>query len=276
MNMSGIGTPRAVTDDEVAFFQENAWVHLPQLISGKQAAAALAHLQQIIGTQAERAQHPERSDGYEKSWNSYAPLSIDNKTGKPVDDVFYAFSHGREIGEVGARLLGSAVRYWIDQTLVKMPAGSNGSDFTYWHRDVGSWDTTPFDPPDQCIIWIALGEITPARGSMRFIAPRFQDDAVWEVVNEHSVVDSYPIFEEMGVISPPLHLKPGDATVHRAVAMHSAPPNTTEIPRWSYLVGVIPAHARFTGNPFWAVNGVEGIEAGSLFPEHRYPVLAEH
>jgi len=47
-------------------------------------------------------------------------------------------------------------------------------------------------------------------------------------------------------ISPPLHLRPGDATIHDLSLVHSAPENATDDVRWVYAIAVFPADALYT------------------------------
>ena len=117
-------------------------------------------------------------------------------------------------------------------------------------------------------------ESTPELGSLRFIAPKDTDDEVRALIKERGVEGSYPELERRGILSPALHMKAGDATVHGSATMHSAPPNKTDRVRWAYIVSVFPAQTKFTGNHFWPSEGVEGVTKGEAFPDHRYPVLA--
>jgi hypothetical protein len=266
-----------VIEDERQFFVENGWVKLEGLISEGDAATLRTQLERRMGKDASVARHPAgeaRGDGYESSWHTLAPVSIENHSGEPVDDLFYSFSHSPEMGSVGAALLGGPVRYWIDQSLVKMPAGVDGSGETMWHTDIGGADSSPFDPPRQVQVWIALTEITPELGSLRFIAPNDTDDEVRALIKERGVEGSYAEFESRGILSPAMYMKPGDATVHGSATLHSAPPNNTDRVRWAYITSVFPSETRFSGNHFWPSEGVEGVEKGKPFPEHRYPVLA--
>jgi Phytanoyl-CoA dioxygenase (PhyH) len=269
--------PREVSEDERQFFVENGWVKLHALISEEEAGRLRARLEERMGKDASVANHPAgeaRGHGYESSWHTFAPVSIDNRTGEKVDDLFYSFSHSPEMGAVGATLLGGPVRYWIDQSLVKMPAGADGSGETQWHSDIGGIETSPFDPPRQAQVWIALTDITPELGSLRFIAPRDTDDEVRALIQELGVEGSYPELERRGILSPAMYMNAGDATVHGSATLHSAPPNKTDRVRWAYVTSVFPAETRFSGKHFWPSEGVAGVEKGKLLPDHRYPVLA--
>jgi hypothetical protein len=274
---------REVRDEEAKFFQENGWVKLDSLVSANDATILLARLREVMGADAETASHPAAGDADAKSFipsfHAYEPLAVDVASGACVDSLFYDFSHSPEIGRVGAKLGGASVRYWVDGALVKMPASRSetGSAPTSWHADIGAIDSSPFDPPHgQMQLWLALADIPYERGTMRFVGPKDRTEQVNEITTEHASdpESSYPILEQMGVLSPQLNMRAGDATVHASATLHSAPPNKSDEPRWVYIVSMFPASARYSGKYFWPVEGVEGLEPGKPFVDHRFPVLA--
>jgi hypothetical protein len=270
--------PREITDEEVAFFRENGWVKFDKLVSDEVAAVLLARLQELMGEDAHVHEHPAHK-GDPGAFNTFAPLGVDRSTGEKREDVFYEFSHSAGIGRLGAKLAGKPVRYWVDQALVKRPSGwtGGGAGATPWHADVGAWDTSPFDPAHgQMQLWIALKPVPPARGSMRFVSPKNVDEEFLRIVeeSEKDPARTYDALERKGILSPPLDIETGDATIHASATWHSAPVNTTDEPRWVYIVSMFPADARYSGKPFWPMEGVAGVEQGQAFPDHRFPVLA--
>jgi Phytanoyl-CoA dioxygenase (PhyH) len=270
--------PRELTDDEVRSFRDHGWAKLEGLISPQAAGVLLERLRAKMGADVSVARHPagaSRGSGVEDPWRTFAPLSIDQPTGEVADDLFYGLSHSAEMGRLGMRLMGGPVRFWVDQSLVKTPVGTKGSGETFWHADVGARESpTPFDPPRQMQLWLALAEVTPEQGSMRFIAPRDLTEDVRGLVQGKAVADTYPELDSLGVLSPPLHLTPGDATVHGSDTFHSAAANMTADPRWGYVLSLFPAETRFSGQMFWVCDNVEGVVAGKQFPDRRFPVLS--
>ena len=70
------------------------------------------------------------------------------------------FAHAPMFNTIAEKLMGFPVRYWVDESLIKMPGGLP----TDWHRDSGSTDTSVFAPPhSQMMVWIALDHIPPER-----------------------------------------------------------------------------------------------------------------
>jgi hypothetical protein len=273
---------REITADEISFFKSHGWAKFDRLISTTEAETLLSRLQEIMGVDAARAAHPAMPDNPQAAipfFHTWEPLSADLATGDSIDDVFYNVSHSPEVGDLGQRLSGAPVRYWIDGALVKMPRSdaTTGAGPTNWHTDVGAVDTSPFSPPEgQMQLWIALRDMTPEHGTMRFISPDKTTDEVRAICKEYASDPeaSYPILEKLGVLSPPVSLKAGDATIHASGTLHSAPPNTSDTPRWGYFISLFPSTSVYSGNSHWALDQVEGLTPGGPFVEARFPVLA--
>jgi hypothetical protein len=202
--------PRPVTSEELAFFDEHGWVKLEQLIPAQQAGVLLERLKEKMGEHGLDGEHPD-GDATTARWRVFAPLSVDKVTGAVRDDLYHSFSHSPELGRVGEAFLGGPVRYWIDQALVKAPAGEAGSGETSWHIDIGDKGTSPFDPPAQINICMALADVTAEHGSMRFVSPKDLTDEIKQSVEGRPVEETIPELERLGIVSERLDLRPGDA-----------------------------------------------------------------
>jgi hypothetical protein len=263
---------RDLTDEEAAFFQDHGWIHLEQVITEEEAAVVLSELQRLVGPNHENERHPNRGNAQADWVRAYAPVAIEN-AGEVHDEFFYELSHSPEFGRLGAKLYGGPTRFWTDTTFVKMPDGEGHDHPTPWHTDIADPENCPFSMHGQMQTWLALTPLTPEHGTMRFVAPRDISDEVRQIVSDYGVEDSYPRLEELGVLSPPLTMRAGDMTIHASPTLHSAPRNVASTPRWAYLVSVFPAHAVYSGREWWPIFGVEGMEVGKQFPDHRFPVL---
>ena len=283
--MVGTGRIKArdITAEEVEHYHKHGWVKLEALISPDAAARLLAKTKEIMGVDVGNTAHPGAAAAgvdalkYNGNFRTYEPLAVDNATGKITNQLFFDFSHSPEIGRLCHRLTGHDNRYWVDGALVKMPReNSNGSAPTLWHADIGATDDTPYYPrASGLMFWIALTDMPAERGTMRFVGVANQSPDVVEIMQRDfkDPEKTYPTLEALGVLSPPLDLRAGDVTIHASSTYHSAPANSTDQPRWAYIVTVMPMHAVASEKPFWPMNGVEGIKAGEIFPDHRYRVL---
>jgi ectoine hydroxylase-related dioxygenase (phytanoyl-CoA dioxygenase family) len=143
-----------------------------------------------------------------------------------------------------------AVRYWTDNIFIKEPKGHGSYDGpTPWHQDFQIGGGTVEDRVSKVNFWIALNDIPPERGSMRFFSgsQRLGILSPRDIPDNKTMVDLYPMLPEWCPISEPLHMRPGDATIHHPVLVHCAPQNTTKEARWSYDLIYIHPDARPNG-----------------------------
>jgi len=144
---------RLLTADEVASFRSDGWARLVRLVDASVADRMLAGARSLIdkGTDFEAYQdykHPARDDGIE-----------------PFRSVAYSPNMARNIQLLTGRDL--PVRLWADTVACKHPVGSKfGAAATRWHQDLPHY---PHDRVGHTAIWLALDEVTPERGAMRFL-----------------------------------------------------------------------------------------------------------
>ena len=73
-------------------------------------------------------------------------------------------------------------------------------------------------------------------------------------------------------MSAPIHYAAGDVTVHSHLTVHGAGANTTDKPRWAYLVLVQPADACWNGAPPEAFD-TTGMHPNQLLEGDRFPII---
>jgi ectoine hydroxylase-related dioxygenase (phytanoyl-CoA dioxygenase family) len=253
---------RTVTDDEAAFYKENGWVYLPQLIPRELADELRTTVQQEIeGAEAELVEGQHVSGGHirdradRRDWHF---IGRDDHV-EPFQSLIYS----KQIGENAHRLIGRDVRvnYHADLMAVKMPEGHAASKPTGWHQD---WVNFPFDRIGFLTFWFALGEIPPERGSMRFLNGSHRAGPLGKMglLGGKEVIEYYPELLEEYEMSPPLDMQPGDATVHNGMCVHGAPENSTDQPRWAYIASYHPADTCYTGAPHYIFSPDVGLEVG--------------
>lgn len=256
---------REVDDSEVAHFREHGWVTLEGFVTPATAAELLGELQAVQRADAAVGERrPPRPRGIEAMWTTCADPSRRS-------DAVRRVAWSPALGRAASRLMGGrGVRFFRDSALVKQPTRDGGGR-TIWHQDFAY---NALDRAGQLTIWIALVDCPPERGSMRFLdgshrlgdLGRSLDDPDRDLAVQH------PELFAAGVLSPPLHLRVGDATVHDALVVHSAGENITDVPRWAYSVAVMPADARYTGRRSALVD-FDGLVVGEELDTPQTPLL---
>jgi ectoine hydroxylase-related dioxygenase (phytanoyl-CoA dioxygenase family) len=276
-----VAAPREITDDEVSFYVENGWVKLENLISAELAAELLDGAKRLMetGIAAQGVAEEEEGDRFAKAskgtkvldigiWQDYHYPARDDHA-----EPFSSFVFSKELGRAAQRLLDKdvPVQYSADLLACKMPAGSRGGQATNWHQD---FPIFPFDRYGSLAFWIALNDIPPERGTMRFLSKSQREGPIGRdgFLQGVDALELYPRLADRYETSPPLHLKPGDATVHHAAVIHSAPLNSTPDPRWTYIVAFIPGDTLYTGAAHHNFDGL-GLEINKPIRHERFPIV---
>ena len=236
---------REVTDDEVTHYRQNGWAKLDQLISPALAEELLARAKQRMGPDGDANVLRAGKDliGH-PSWHDYHDIADE-------DDLFAAVGYGAQMGRNARRLMQRevGVRSYANMLAVKLGKLQKQEPVeygeTYYHQD---FPTLAMDRTGFIGFWIALDEVTPDMGALRFHTGshllgnlgRWFDDG-------KDIFDVYPELNEQYPVASELHYRPGDATVHHGCTVHGAPANTTHRPRWAFVINYFPADTRFTG-----------------------------
>ena len=222
---------RAVTPDEVHFYREHGWVFLPGLIDPDTADQLRDGAAKLMGVRAE-----------EEDLKGAGKLDWFTQYFRPDREieVFESVAHSPDLGRDAALMLGGdvAVRSMVNLTCAKPP----GKGITPFHQDHGfpiRGETLAF--------WIALNDMTPEMGTMRFYDGSHK--LGWLSGNPLD----WPSLHEYTTLSPPLSYQRGDATIHGSLTVHGSPENLTDTVRWAFVVNFSPANAEYTGLP-------EGLE----------------
>jgi hypothetical protein len=254
---------REVTDEEVAFFHDNGWGKLERLIEPEVAAGLLEGAKRIM----ENPGAPRNPRGW---WETYYFAARDDHA-EPFSSLVYSPDLARAATKImDRRRLTDAdvpVRLVADLLTRKRAAGSDVANApTTFHTDLPAY---PIDRAGAFSFWIALDEVPPERGSMRFLSGSHREGLLGQAAD---VLETYPKLRELYELSPPLHLQPGDATIHDWRVVHGGPENSTDRPRWAYIVGLMPGDCRYTGMPSMHFDNL-GLEVGQVIDHPRLPQL---
>ena len=126
------------------------------------------------------------------------------------------------------------------------------------------------------MLWLALAQVTPAMGSLRFIdrGNKAAGMGRYSHVEDQDMVDAYPALEAYCGVSPPMTLNAGDATLHDALTPHSALPNLTDKTRWGLALTYFPAETLYTGAPHRSFDNLE-LTINEPFDHPAFPIVGE-
>jgi hypothetical protein len=247
---------REIGDDEVAFYLESGWVKLDRLIDPGVAMECGRKAETRIGSDEARG----------------TSLDLAGCLAPAGEEPFHSIAFSDRMGRNAQRLIDRPrltavdvpVRFKWDNVVCKFGGVQTR---TGYHQD------SPHhlcDRRGELMIWIALTEVTPEMGAMRFLTGSHREGCLGVEPGE-DLFDHYPRLLELYELSPPLHYQPGDATVHDGCMIHGAPANATTRPRLAYLVAYAPADTRYVVD---GEGNVQGGGPGLALPDDgRYPIV---
>jgi hypothetical protein len=254
---------RNVTDEEVTFFHQHGWAKLDRLIDPGLAAELLDAAKLIL----ENPGAPQNPMGW---WDTHYFAGRDHGT-EPFASLLFSSDLGRTASRImdRQRLTDTQVpvRLVAEMITRKRAAQSEVANAaTTFHTDLPGY---PLDRAGAFSFWIALDEVAPECGSMRFLSGSHREGLLGK---DFEVLEVYPKLRELYELSPPLHLEPGDATIHDWRVVHGGPANTTDRPRWAYIIGLIPGDCRYTGMPSTHFDSL-GLQVGEVIEHPKLPQI---
>jgi ectoine hydroxylase-related dioxygenase (phytanoyl-CoA dioxygenase family) len=252
---------RSITAEEVAFFHEKGWAHLPNLVD-KAICAQL--LKDAEAAHAQRRVSGEFGDIVDRSFASYS-----TKRQEPyASTVLLSPTMGTNI----ARLLDvPQVRLENDVLLLKLPENSGKHDGTLYHQD---FPGHPFDRSNFLTIWVALHDMPAEAGTMRFYEGSHHKGVFGQAYADGICLSKRVKSLREQDLSPPLGLKAGDATAHHCLTVHGTPPNLSNASRWGCAMLYTDADARYSGNAALLKSGVQ-LDYMAKFEHPAYPLMPQ-
>ena len=262
---------RAITEAEVATFRRQGWAKLENFVDPAIAARLLDRFMTHMGADAsgisdKRALTPGlKGRGISALWQMY-----ENPT--QTDEVVRSWSQSAGMGRAISQLFGKPARFYNDQVICKLPVSRAGGS-TPWHQDL---TYHPLDRRGRMSVWVPLVDCPPEKGTMRFLTGSHMLPPLGRYVHRSDGVDAVsdnPWLLQQFEVSPPLHLRVGDVTIHDSEIVHSAPENQTEDLRWVYSTTYIPHDVLYTGLANRLTDGLD-LTVNSPFDHPAFPVLA--
>ncbi len=256
---------RLATDEEVRHYWENGWVKMESLISKETAAQMLEVAKSEVQSEVDGVKSHERT-----AWRDRYMIGRDDKI-EPFATVSRSENIARNVQRFARREV--PIGYHVDMLATKMPNGSAASGLTGYHQD---FPNKPVDRTGMLIFWIALDDLTPDQGVMRFHSGSHKEGPLGLTFAESGNsgdMHLYDFIKEEYPLSPPLHLKAGDCTVHHSCVIHGAPANTTDRPRYTYITGYFPGDCTWTGGNHFIFNAEAGLEVGKPIRSPKFPMI---
>lgn len=263
---------REIRPEESAAFRENGWVKLDNLLPADVAAQLLEAAKGLLGPDG--TSHTARR-GVDIDFEWFSEYQLPGYEGlEPFRSVAFDPAMGKAAHALGVRR-DVGVRFLRDQVVCRHPAGKRKSEPAPPHQD---FSAAVFDRMGYVNLWIALNEIPPERGSLRFYSGSHREGPLgWRdkdgqlSPSGQPLLDVYPDLAERCPISEPLHLMPGDATAHTMLTVHESPGNFTDTPRWNLINLYVPEDVIYTG---LVRGGIEQlVDVGQPLDHPRFPVI---
>lgn len=183
-----------------------------------------------------------------------------------LNAAFRAQLFHQRAAAVAAELIGcEKVRVFHDHLIVKPP---HGGATIPWHRDLPNW---PVAEPRAVSCWLALDDVTPESGAMRFM-PGGHKEPMTRSIDFLNEAKEWGARDGEAV---PVPVKAGSAIFHHCLSWHTSPPNTT--PGWRRAYITIYLDATCTFDPARAgwhpVTGRVTVPPGVVFNEDAFPTL---
>jgi len=263
---------RAVTDDEVAFYDDNGWVKMPELLSPDLTALVLRHVQAAAGY-VEAVGLTDAFTDLDKRGETRTAWYSTNLHQK--DDFLRAVAESEGLARAHGRLMHERrLRLWSDSTNTKPP----GAEYTPWHQDMQAF---PWDTPVGSGLWVALVEMVPEMAPLQHLTGSHKEPWI-----EPTELDPNLVFTPGAGItaeealakypkSPSQHLQPGDAIAHHVLTFHGTEHgNDTDRIRWSWISQRFPADVKYIDKRNSRSDGL-GLVPGQPLDHPYFPVVLD-
>lgn len=180
--------------------------------------------------------------------------------------VFRAQMFQQRAAAIAAELIGcEKVRVFHDHLIVKPPSGGGTIP---WHRDLPNW---PVAEPRAVSCWLALDDVTPESGAMRFMLGGHKEPMTRSIDFLNEAKD----WGDREADAVPVPVQAGSAIFHHCLSWHTSPPNVTTGWRRAYITIYLDAACTF--DPMRAawhpMSGRVTVRPGAVFNEDAFPTL---
>jgi ectoine hydroxylase-related dioxygenase (phytanoyl-CoA dioxygenase family) len=258
-----------LTEQQVAFFQENGYLANIKLLEEWQVAALNEELAAILNPG-----HPGHALFYE--FHS-------NESADPQGVLFHALGAWRitpglhdvlwnpAFVMAASQLLGERpVRFWHDQLFCK-PAHHGG--VVAWHQDYSYWTRTI--PRQHLTCWTGLDDATVENGCLYYVPGSHRWGLLEkpELAGDMTGLMAWLTDEQKQQFQPiPIEMQKGYGAFHHPLLVHGSYANRSERPRRAFVVNVF-ADGTQSNTDSQLLAGVPVIPTGSKMEGQFFPLL---
>lgn len=259
-----------LTDEQVAFFNENGYLANIKLLDDEHVAQLNEELDEI-----KDPAHPKHHLFYE--FHS-------NESANPDAVLFHSLGHWRitpgfhdvlwtpAFVIAASQLLGNRpVRFWHDQLFWK-PARHGG--VVAWHQDYSYWTRTK--PMQHLTCWVALDDVSKENGCVYYIPKSHKWGLLEkpELAGDMEGINAFlnPQQKEEFKNKVPVEMKKGYATFHHPLMVHGSYENKSERSRRAFVLNVFADETK-SDTDRELLQGVPVIHKGKKMEGQFFPLL---
>lgn len=257
---------------DVAFFQEQGYLHARRLLNEEELAVMRARFYEVLeGRSAKQPETKRNMTGDEEN----VVIQIVNIW--EADPVFEKYLYHPLLTEAVAQLMSTdTVRVWHDQIQYKPPHKGGP---TIWHQDHPYWPV--IQPPDLVSAWLALEDADWENGCM-CVVPRSHhwgayrdgtlgiDPATWGPAHDPDFV---PAGETANLV--PCPVKAGEVMFHHCLTWHGTPNNRSDRGRPGFAVHYMPGHTRYEPAGGHLIEHHIQVAPGEVLKGDHFPTVYE-
>ncbi|MFD9443869.1 phytanoyl-CoA dioxygenase family protein [Streptomyces sp. NPDC060006] len=255
-NTLSLARQGTLSDEDVARYRDQGFIHVPQLLSGEETAGFMAAATDLLDHQ-EKASWDEEG-GNVMDW----VMEPENKS-----EAMRLLALHPRITAIAEQLAGVSLRMFKSELLLKRKVGSSP---TPPHVDDVALPFT--GRPVTLTAWVALTDVPVERGCMSFLPGTHQRPAV---PTSGTAADWTPFAGEPELVWEPrvtVPLRAGDCTFHHARIVHMAGDNHGDADRVSLTTVYMDDEAVFRVCPIAEfADDLGGMEPGQRLSGDRFP-----
>ncbi|MCX5659239.1 MAG: phytanoyl-CoA dioxygenase family protein [Planctomycetota bacterium] len=262
-----------MTPQQIEQFDRDGFVIVDRILSPEQVELGREAMARIYAGTISRDRRPAE---FQKPIQQWGPDRVKHYVhARFLDAAFWDIATSARPAQIAAELLQTPSVSLTEDQLLEKPAGGRPLAM---HQDYSYWAFS--DVPRMATCWIALNNVTPDMGPMRFIKGSHRwplaptpsnfaggdDDQIMEVADK--VKPPGAKVELVDVIVPA-----GGGSFHHAMTLHGSTGNRSQTTRHAISLHYAAADCRCTGpRQCWEPYVWEGIEKGDRIANAWMPV----